>query len=95
LKHKAYDAAISVTVKNLQAQLRVTYKQIKRELVINYTNSFPYLITSWEEKSTLNEEKSVWVKGTLISKKHSPYWNKNLNKDTSSRRQIKINRSLF
>ena len=90
MKHvplKAYDAI--ATLKD--GTYTISYPKLNRTLSINYTQQFPFVISSWEEtfKSGFGPNaKELTTKATRLKTIKSPYWGKNSNKDEILRKEL-------
>lgn len=63
----------------------ITYLEINRKLTINFSDSFPYVIESWEE--VVDNKTSTGKLKTTIK---SNYWNKNSNNDLHFREILQL-----
>jgi len=82
LKHKklrAYSASAELKNNNYT----VTFPELNRTLSINFTETFPHSIESWEETI-----KGLTTKATKLKTIKSPYWSKNSNKDEVLRKTL-------
>lgn len=90
LKHqdiKAYNATASLT----DATYTLKYPELNRTLSIQFNNSFPYAITSWEETypDTYNGE-LLSTKAVKLNTIIEPYWQQNRNEDAHLRAQLNL-----
>ena len=63
----------------------ITYLEINRKLVINFSEEFPYIINNWEE--TVDNKIST---GKLRTTMTSNYWSKNSNNDKPLRELLQL-----
>ncbi len=85
---KAYYASVTLTNKNGLNSYKIDYPSLKRSLVINFQEEFPYHIESWSESFVSgfgNKAKTLTSTAKKIKSIKSPYWQKNSNKDVSLR----------
>ncbi|WP_188369079.1 septum formation inhibitor Maf [Muriicola marianensis] len=71
----------------------LTYPELKRELVIRFSETFPYSIESWEETYPSGFGPSTEVlttKARKIKSLKTPYWRQNGNEDVSLRDTLGI-----
>ncbi len=93
LKHiplKAYK--VSAELEN--GTYTLNYPELNRTLNINFNESFPYDILSWEEsfKSGFGSNaKTLTTKATKLESIKSAYWSKNSNADEALRKTLKLN----
>ncbi|MUP45520.1 septum formation inhibitor Maf [Gramella sp. BOM4] len=72
---------------------RLQYPELKRELKIFYTRSFPYSIEKWEETYPFGPAENPKMLTTKAEKKGrilSDYWNKNSNKNLPLRDKLNL-----
>ena len=92
LKHvelKPYQANAELTSNSYT----INYPELDRTLIINFSSTSPYEITSWTEtvKSGFgNNIKMLTTKATKLKTLKSPYWNKNSNKDSILRETLRL-----
>ena len=97
LKHeetRAYNAnAEYYTIEDLNVY-RLEYPELRRELKIYFSRSFPYRIEKWEETYPFGSGKNSELLTTKAEKKErilEDYWNKNSNKNLPLRRKLELN----
>ena len=88
-KIKPYDAEVNLLKQDNLLNLTIYYPELKRKLILNLTEDFPFTIESWEEHIVRGEEKLV-TKAEKIEKIKVKYWNKNSNKDKIIREKLRI-----
>ncbi len=90
MKHvplKAYDAKGTMTATSYTLE----YPALERTLVIQFSESFPYTIESWEETFKDGygaKAKVLTTKATRIKTIKSPYWSKNSTADDGLRTEL-------
>lgn len=87
---KAYKATAILTHGNYT----ITYPELNRTLRINFNQTFPFDILSWEEtfKSGFGAHaKTLTTKATHLKTIKSPYWSKNKNSDDILRETLQLN----
>lgn len=80
---KSYKANLSLNTSDGLSTYEIAYPELKRELKINFTSSFPYTIESWTESFTSNYgkgDRKLTSKATKLKSIKSPYWQKNSNR---------------
>lgn len=93
LKHKqtaAYKASIEKDIQGENSSLIIKYPDLKRTVKINYQNSFPFKINSWEETYPENGE-MMTTTGTLKKRIMLDYWNRNSVTDSTYREVLELN----
>lgn len=88
-KIKPYDAEVNLLKQDNLLNLTIYYPELKRKLILNLTEDFPFTIESWEEHIVSGEKKLV-TKAKKIEKIKVKYWNKNSNKDKIIREKLRI-----
>ena len=88
-KIKPYDAEVNLLKQDNLLNLTIYYPELKRKLILNLTEDFPFTIESWEEHIVRGEKKLV-TKAEKIEKIKVKYWNKNSNKDKIIREKLRI-----
>jgi len=88
-KIKPYDAEVNLLKQDNLLNLTIYYPELKRKLILNLTEDFPFTIESWEEHMVRGEKKLV-TKAEKIEKIKVKYWNKNSNKDKIIREKLRI-----
>lgn len=88
-KIKPYDAEVNLLKQDNLLNLTIYYPELKRKLILNLTEDFPFTIESWEEHIVRGQKKLV-TKAEKIEKIKVKYWNKNSNKDKIIREKLKI-----
>lgn len=92
LKHiqiKAYNAVAALKDGNYT----LTYPELNRTLVLNFSTKFPYQINGWEETITSGfgaNAKTLTTKATKLESIKSAYWSKNGNADQVLREKLKL-----
>ena len=87
LKHqevKAYKAMAQLSSKGGITTYTISYPELERNLMINFTTNFPYSIESWEEefKSGFGSNaKTLTTSATKIKTLKTAYWKQNENKN--------------
>ena len=69
----------------------LNYPELKRSLTINFSESFPYTIESWEETAMSGfgpRAKALTTKATRMKSIQSAYWGKNSNADEHLRDEL-------
>ena len=88
-KIKPYDAEVNLLKQDNLLNLTIYYPELKRKLILNLTEDFPFTIESWEEHMVRGQKKLV-TKAEKIEKIKVKYWNKNSNKDKIIREKLRI-----
>lgn len=88
-KIKPYNAEVNLLKQDNLLNLTIYYPELKRKLILNLTEDFPFTIESWEEHIVRGEKKLV-TKAEKIEKIKIKYWNKNSNKDKIIREKLRI-----
>jgi hypothetical protein len=88
-KIKPYDAEVNLLKQDNLLNLTIYYPELKRKLILNLTEDFPFTIESWEEH-ILRGEKKLVTKAKKLEKIKVKYWNKNSNKDKIIREKLRI-----
>ncbi|WP_300439888.1 septum formation inhibitor Maf [Christiangramia sp.] len=73
---------------------QLTYPELKRELKIYYSRTFPYTIEKWEESYPSGfGDKAEILTTTAIKKERikTDYWNRNSNKNLPLREKLELN----
>ncbi len=81
---KAYKASGSLREDASGYRYEISYPELQRTLTINFGNSFPYAVESWEEsyKSGFGSNAvMLTTEATKIKTLKTPYWQQNKNKD--------------
>ncbi|MGB5818908.1 MAG: septum formation inhibitor Maf [Saonia sp.] len=81
---KAYDATATLNTNEAQSTYEITYPELQRTLIINFTTSFPHTIENWSETAKSGfgpNAKSMTSTATLINRLKTPYWGQNGNDD--------------
>ncbi|WP_318308211.1 septum formation inhibitor Maf [Flagellimonas crocea] len=81
---RGYDASASISTKDGITTYTISYLELERNLMINFTSSFPYSIESWTEefKSGFGQNaKLLTSKASKIKTLKTAYWGQNKNKD--------------
>ncbi|MCP9200695.1 septum formation inhibitor Maf [Gramella sp. GC03-9] len=90
---KTYSAFAEIyTVDDLNIY-RLNYPELKRELKIFYSRSFPFSIEKWEETYPSGSGENSKLQTTKAEKKGrilSDYWNKNSNKNLPLREKLNL-----
>jgi hypothetical protein len=87
LKHqevKAYKAIAQLSSKEGITTYTISYPELERNLMVNFTTNFPYSIESWEEefKSGFGSNaKTLTTSATKIKTLKMAYWKQNENKN--------------
>ena len=87
LKHqevKAYKAIAQLSSKEGITTYTISYPELERNLMVNFTTNFPYSIESWEEefKSGFGSSaKTLTTSATKIKTLKMAYWKQNENKN--------------
>ena len=87
---KAYEATAILS----DTKYTISYPGLNRTLTINFSSTFPYNISGWEEtfKSGFGTNaKLLTTKATQLTTIKSPYWRKNHNEDEGLRATLKLN----
>ncbi|MGB5385891.1 MAG: septum formation inhibitor Maf [Eudoraea sp.] len=88
---KPYKAMGSLTQKGEMSSYSVTYPELERTLIINFSTTFPYTIESWSDefKSGFGANaKTLKSKATKIKTITTPYWRQNSNADIVLRESL-------
>ena len=88
-KIKPYNAEVNLLKQDNLLNLTIYYPELKRKLILNLTEDFPFTIESWEEHMVRGQKKLV-TKAEKIEKIKVKYWNKNSNKDKIIREKLRI-----
>ncbi|SDR74482.1 septum formation inhibitor Maf [Gramella sp. MAR_2010_147] len=91
---KAYSASGEYFTTDEFNVYQLTYPELKRELKIYYSRTFPFTIEKWEESYPSGFGENAQVLTTKAIKKQrlkSDYWNKNSNKDLPLRQKLDLN----
>ncbi|CAH8281940.1 hypothetical protein EV196_11239 [Mariniflexile fucanivorans] len=92
---KAYQAEITKTkIEDDLIAYKISYKELDRELTINYKNSFPYPIESWEETYISgwgDKAQKLTTKATKLKRIKLDYWTKNKVENSELRKQLELN----
>ena len=81
---KAYKASAQLSSKDGITTYTISYPELERKLMINFTAEFPYSIEGWKEefKSGFGPgAKTLTTSASKIKSIKTPYWQQNENKD--------------
>lgn len=97
LRHKetkTYAAKTTITrLNDSLSSYKITYPELDRTLIIDFNNSFPFTIESWEEtyESGFGDSaKMLSTKGKKMTRLMSDYWNENGVENTELREQLEL-----
>ncbi|MBO0330107.1 septum formation inhibitor Maf [[Muricauda] lutisoli] len=82
---KAYDANAKLSSKDGISTYTISFPELERNLMINFTTDFPYSIESWTEefKSGFGSDaKTLTTSATKIKSLKTAYWQQNDNKNS-------------
>lgn len=71
----------------------LSYSNLNRTLIINFSTEFPHIILGWEESTVNgygNSSKTLTTKATLLNTIKTAYWNKNQNSDEVLRQKLEL-----
>jgi hypothetical protein len=85
---QAYEAIITNTNDGVNSTLVITYPSLKRKLSITYSNTFPYMIQSWQEDYAGFNGIELHTEATLDKTIMLDYWTKHNNEDRSYRTKL-------
>lgn len=90
---KPYKAIATLKEKDGISSYSITYPELDRTLIINFSTAFPFTIESWSDEFKSGygaNAKTLTSKATKISTIKTPYWRQNGNKDLILRDRLGI-----